>query len=259
MLRLNYYLAFFLAFFILNACTQEEDSVKDSKISQNKGGVVLTFDDDYVDDWFNVNIKLKQYNWKGTFYITHFDKLTTSQIQELKYLQKKGSEIATHGLNHIKTVDFIKQNGDDKFIHQEILPMLDLMKQKGFNATDFSYPYGNRNVESDQLLLKYFKTIRGTTYGDEAPNLQNCYYNKNNLIYGLGLDNSYSHFNISYYLSLLQYAKEHNKVVIFYAHKTVAKATKEYETEFNTLEQICKFVKNNNMIFYTVSDLDKIK
>ena len=259
MRKLTFFLACLITIFILNVgCTQEEDSIKEPKKVNSRGGVVLTFDDDYVDEWFNVNIKLMQYKWKGTFYVTHFDKLSDSQIQELKYLQKNGNEIAAHGLNHVRTVDYIKQNGEDKFIHQEITPMLDLMKQNGFNTTEFSYPYGNRNVESDQLLLKYFKTIRGTTYGNEAPNLQNCYYKKEPLIYGLGLDNSYQHFNLSYYLSLLQYAKEHNKVVIFYAHKTVTKATKEYETEFNTLEQICKFVKDNDMNFYTVSDLQKL-
>lgn len=259
MYKIKFYFTFFIAILLFSACTQEEDTVKEPKGHKINGGVVLTFDDDYVDDWFNVNIKLKKYGWKGTFYVTHFDKLTDNQIQELKYLQQKGSEIAAHGLNHIKTVEYMKQNGGDKFISQEITPMLDLMKKKGFHPTYFSYPYGDRNLESDQFLLKYFKTIRGTTYGNESPNLQNCFYNKQALIYGLGLDNSYEHFNVSYYLSLLQYAKEHNKIVIFYAHKTVPKATGKYETEYNTLDQICQFVKKNDMKFYTVSDLANIK
>jgi peptidoglycan-N-acetylglucosamine deacetylase len=241
------------------SCTTDEE-VKPTKSTPKKNiaGVVLTFDDDYVDEWFNVNIKLAPYDWKGTFYVTHFDKLTQNQIHELKYLQEKGSEIAAHGLNHVKTVDYIKQNGADKFISDEITPMIDLMKKNGFNPTDFSYPYGNRDNESDQLLLTKFQTIRGTTYGNESPEVQNCYYNQKPLIYGLGLDNSYPHFNLSYYLTLLQYAKENNKIVIFYAHKTVPKSTGKYETEFNTLEQICKFVKTNNMKFYTVSDLHKL-
>ena len=137
--------------------------------------------------------------------------------------------------------------------------MLTLMKNDGFNVTNFSYPYGNRTEETDKLLFSHFNFLRGTTYGSEAPNLQNCYYNKSKLIYGLGLDNSYPHFSVPYFLALLQYAKEQNKIVIFYAHKTVPKASKNYETEFSTLTEICKFVKNNNMKFYTVSDLDKIK
>lgn len=62
-----------------------------------------------------------------------------------------------------------------------------------------------------------------------------------------------------YFISLLQYAKDNNKIVVFYAHKTVAKATNNYETEFKTLEEICKFVKNSDMKFYKVNDLQKLK
>ena len=256
-MKLNYFFSI-VFILILFSCNHEEDTIKGKKI-EFRGGVVLTFDDDYVDDWNKANSILAQYNWKATFFVTHFDKLKPQEIQELKNLQNKGNEIAAHGLNHQHTVLFVKENGADSFIKQEINPMLTLMKNDGFNVTNFSYPYGNRTEETDKLLFQHFNFLRGTTYGSEAPNLQNCYYNKSKLIYGLGLDNSYPHFSVPYFLALLQYAKEQNKIVIFYAHKTVPKASKNYETEFSTLTEICKFVKNNNMKFYTVSDLDKIK
>ncbi|WP_081623216.1 polysaccharide deacetylase family protein [Empedobacter brevis] len=242
----------------LISCTDQEDNTLNKIKDADQGGVVLTFDDDYVDEWFNVNIKLKQYNWKGTFYITHFNKLSENQIQELNYLQRNGNEIAAHGLSHVHTVKFIKQFGQKVFISKQVLPMLDLMKKKGLKITDFSYPYGERNIESDTLLFEHFKMLRGTTYGKEPPQFQNCYYENKSLIFGLGLDNSYSHFDIPYFISLLQYAKEHNKIVIFYAHKTVLKSNNKYETEFKTLEEVCKFVKNNKMKFYTVADLQKL-
>ena len=259
MLKLNYYFICLISIFVLNSCTHEEDAIKEPKKSTNRGGVVLTFDDNYVDEWFNANIKLKQYNWKGTFYVTHFDKLSENEIRELTYLQQNGNEIAAHGLNHVHTTKYIKEFGGKEFIDKEIAPMLTLMKNKGLDVTDFSYPYGDRSVESDQLLFNHFKTLRGTTYGNEAPNFQNCYYQNKPLFFGLGIDNSYEHFNVPYFISLLQYAKDNNKIVIFYAHKTVAKATNNYETEFKTLEEICKFVKNNDMKFYTVNDLQKLK
>lgn len=77
---------------------------------------MLTFDDDYVDEWFNANLKLKQYNWKGTFYVTHFDKLSESQIRELTYLQQNGNEIAADGLIHDHTTKYIKEFGGKEFI-----------------------------------------------------------------------------------------------------------------------------------------------
>lgn len=255
MIKRFYCIIYFFLIFIMCSCTFSEEIINDTKAENKRGGVVLTFDDDYVDDWINANIKLKQYNWKGTFYISHFDKLSENQIRELNYLQQNGNEIAAHSLNHFHTTKYIKELGESEFINKEINPMLTMMKNKGLKISDFAYPYGDRDVKSDQVLFSHFKTLRGTTYGNEAPVYQNCFYENKPLFYGLGIDNSYPHFSIPYFISLLQYAKDNNKIVIFYAHKTVEKASNNYETEIKTLEEICKFVKNNNMKFYTVSDL----
>jgi hypothetical protein len=71
----------------------------------------------------------------------------------------------------------------------------------------------------------------------------------------LGIDKNYSHYSISYFLSLLEYAKNNNKIVIFYAHKPVSTFQNNYETEYQTLIEICNYVKSNNMKFYKISEL----
>ena len=54
MRKLTFFLACLITIFILNVgCTQEEDSIKEPKKANSRGGVVLTFDDDYVDEWNN--------------------------------------------------------------------------------------------------------------------------------------------------------------------------------------------------------------
>lgn len=129
------------------------------------------------------------------------------------------------------------------------------MDNNSLPTTSFAYPNGARNTSIDNILFNDFEILRGTTYGNSNPPTQNCYYNGNRIVFGLGIDNSYPHFSISYFLSLLQYAKNNNKIVIFYAHKPVEKAQANYETEFETLIQICQFVKANNMKFYKISEL----
>jgi hypothetical protein len=42
-------------------------------------------------------------------------------------------------------------------------------------------------------------------------------------------------------------AKNNNKIVIFYAHKPVPTFQNNYETEYQTLFEICNYVKSNNM------------
>ena len=59
----------------------------------------------------------------------------------------------------------------------------------------------------------------------------------------------------SYFLSLLEYAKNNNKIVIFYAHKPVTTFQNDYETEYQTLIEICNYAKSNHMKFYKISEL----
>ena len=255
-------LQIFLLFLLFSCQTKEDNhSVFNQNISVHpkNGGIVLTFDDDYVDDWFDLNRQLMPYNWKGTFFVTHFDKLPEREIRELRYLQIYGNEIGGHGLNHLNSIMYIKDFGGNQFMQNEINPMLHLMYRNGFKVASFSYPYGARNKDSDDLLFKHFKFLRGTTYGSENPEKQNCYYNYNPLVYGLGIDSSYEHFNLDYYFSILKYAQENNKIAVFYAHKTVPKTNGKYQTDYETLIKICKYVKENNMNFYTMSDLEHIK
>lgn len=225
-----------------------------------QSGVVISFDDDYVDQWFEINKILQFYDWKATFFVSKFNYLSTSKIKKLVDLQSYGHEIGGHGLNHIDAQKFILENGANTYFNVEITPMLNSMKSNGLDIRSFAYPYGSRNTKIDSLLFNDFSILRGTTYGSAVPLSQSCYYNNNNnkVVYGLGLDTIYPHFSISYFLSLLEYAKVNNKIVIFYAHKPVTVVLNDYETDYRTLIEICNYVKNNNMKFYKMSDLSKI-
>lgn len=238
---------------LLFSCSKNDDSIDQN--SNPKAGVIISFDDDYVDEWHEVNAVLQPYNWKATFFVTRFHQLSTDKIQKLIALKNEGHEIGGHGLNHINATTFISSNGIGEYLNQEISPMVDLMNNYGFNVTAFAYPYGSRNTTTDNALYNEFQILRGTTYNNLNPNLQKCYFNNSRLVLGLGIDNNYAHFSISYLLSILEYAKNNNKIVVFYAHKPVQNYQNNYETEYQTLIEICNYVKTNNMKFYTISEL----
>lgn len=239
--------------FLLFSCSKSDEMTKSSSGFQS--GVVLTFDDDYADDWIAVDAVLRPYDWKATFFVTRFNQLSPSKIKELQELKSYGHEIGGHGLNHLKATTFIGANGAEAYLHAEINPMMSAMAAENLSTTSFAYPFGARNLTTDAVLLSKFKIIRGTTYGAVSPALQDCFYNNSSLVLGLGLDKSYPQFSNSYFISLLNYAKNNNKIVVFYAHKPVVTSHNDYETEYETLLQICKFVKQNHMKFYTFSEL----
>lgn len=186
---------------MLFSCNENDDNIE---LEPNlQPGVVITFDDDFVDEWFEANNSLQQYDWKATFFVTRFNQFSEAKVQKLKDLKNYGHEIGGHGVNHLNAQTFISTNGISEYLNQEIIPMVSLMNDNNFNITSFAYPYGSRNSSIDNLLLNEFQIIRGTTYGNANPSLQNCFFTNTRLVFGLGIDNNYSHFNISYFISLL--------------------------------------------------------
>ena len=254
-MNLKYAFAF-VAFLFLTACSKNENdliAVKDQKI---QAGVAITFDDNYVDEWYDAAKVLEKYNWKATFFVSQFNTLSSKELNKLKILKDRGNEIGGHGWIHLKASPFEKNNGKASYLETEIFPMINSMNQKSFEIHSFAYPYGSRDSLTDTILLNEFNIIRGTTYGNEPPHLQRCYFdNKSRVLFGLGIDNNYAQYSIPYFISLLEYAKANNKVVVFYAHKPVLKSKSKYETEYKTLIAICKYIQDNDMKFYTVSDL----
>ena len=243
---------------LLYSCSND-DSHADGNSDEYEAGIVLTLDDDYVGNWADAHEILKDFDWRATFFVTKFDELTTEEINSLANFKNYGHEIAAHGLNHLDAVAYTAKNGETAYLEQEIYPMVSMMQQNGLYPTSFAYPFGKRNATTDALLLNEFTMLRGTVYGRPDPAHHNCYYTGNRIVYGLGLDNSYAHFDTGYFLSLLNYARDHNKIIIFYAHRTVAHATADYETEFQTLIDICNYAKVNHMKFYTISELASLQ
>lgn len=243
-------------FFILFSCENEKPK---PKIKPSIAGVILSFDDAYVNDWFVTDHELKKYAWKGTFFVSKINTLKHYQIQKLLKLQKEGHEIAGHGLNHYNAADFLRIHTINEYMHQEINPMLDLMHFYGLKVRSFAYPYGGRTKKVDAALLEKFKIIRGRAFCEENPSKQGCYFNHSKLVFSFSIDDTHNHFNIPHLIKLLDYAKKNNKILILNSHKTVKNVTGDYQTKNATLELICQYIKRNNMQFYTLSDLDNLK
>lgn len=247
-----------LCTFFLFSCENKTASQKSNPKEINPG-VVISFDDTSINEWYQADKILSQYSWKATFCVSKINTLSHSEIKELIQLQKEGHEIAGHGFHHFNAPKFVAKNGVNAYINQEINPMLTLMHFYNFKVTSFAYPFGFRNANIDKALLKKFKIIRGTTYGAEDPFFQNCYFNNSRLVYGIGIDTDHPNFSIPYLIKLLDYAERKHKILVLFGHKPVLKITANYQTKIETLQLICNYVKQHNMTFYTLSELNNLK
>lgn len=218
------------------------------------GGIILSFDDHHVTDWYNADAVLNKYHWKATFNVSNFASLDNKDIEKLKILQSKGHEIASHGNNHLSATEFISSQAIYKYLDTEVLPSIKAMTDQGLKVSSFAYPFGERVKKIDKVLLEHFIMLRGTTYSKKAPSIHNNYANGSRVVFGLGIDQNYGN-DINYILRMLRYAKDNNKIAVFYGHHIQQGNPTGYVTAYRTLETICQYVKENKMRFFALKDL----
>lgn len=222
------------------------------------GSMAITFDDDYVDEWYGLRDVFNKYNAKVTFFVSHFDLLTAESIDKLKILQADGHEIGFHGMKHVNAVKFIEDNSMDKYMEEEILPGIDLMASCGFKPRNFSYPYGAHSVALDNRLLKYFDYVRSTIFTDDRQRIQDLdriYFKAGDdrVIYGAGLDNTYG--NTLYEIQGgLKRASKRKEALILYAHRPSEK-TDDYCTPISKLEAIMRSARESEVRLCTICSL----
>lgn len=223
-------------------------------------GIILTFDDHSIDNWYSARDLFKKYHAKVTFFVDHFDKLDANSISKLKDLKQDGHEIGCHGFRHLNAVQYIAKHSVEEYIQKEINPAIKNMKDKGFEPTSFAYPYGARSETLDSVLLEYFDVIRGTAYVNKDQNIKslNKVYldNKNeSIVYAVSIDNITGK-EVTTILDGLKRAKKNSEIILFYAHDISIDAHEAYNTDFDTLEAVLSYAFNHGLRFYTCSEVN---
>ncbi|MCK4530879.1 MAG: polysaccharide deacetylase family protein [Candidatus Marinimicrobia bacterium] len=231
------------------SCSHIED------VTVPNGGVVITLDDHHFINWCQVDSLLKKYNWKASFCVSLIGSRSDLDIQRMHELYEIGHEISGHGYMHVHSVLYVATHGMEKYLEDEIIPMMDYFDAESLNVRSFSYPHGSRNNFTDNELLDYFDILRATSNGVRTVEKSKCYFDGSPIVYSLGLDDHFSHYSEEYFIDLLTYAHEEGKIIIFHGHKPVETVTGKYQVSFQTLDMICKYAYDNNMNFYTLSDL----
>src|SRR5436305_12464945 len=95
--------AVFTALLILVCTSSCRKSLTGGKMPT--AGIALTFDDNYIDDWYRYLNFFDSFHVKVTFYISHYHRLTKDQKMKLMMLKSHGHEIAYHSLHY---PDFVK-------------------------------------------------------------------------------------------------------------------------------------------------------
>ena len=234
-------------------------TVTEKPPGSSDAGVAITFDDNAVDSWYAIRPLLNQYNAHVTFFVSNFGSLSDEQVNKLKTLKADGHEIAYHSYTHVDADDYLTTHSIQEYLDNEILNGIGLMDNKGLKPVDFAYPYGSENNDLTDVLDQYFLHIRGIADGDPLKSINSVYYQHGSntpLIHGVGTDESRGYSTDEIYDGISR-AKDEEKIIIFYSHTPVdTNNPGSYQISYGRLENILAFVKNNDLKFYIISELD---
>lgn len=120
----------------------------------------MTFDDHFVEEWFEALPLFRRYNVRATFFICWPHRLSQRKKRLLRKLHADGHEIGCHTYTHCRLPKFLQNQTIEDYLTQEIDPAIAALKDLGFEARSFSYPYFKHRDDVTEELLKRFEVVR---------------------------------------------------------------------------------------------------
>jgi len=216
-------------------------------------GVAITFDDNSIENWSAIQSILKDYNANVTFFVSNYGNLDDTDKNMLRTLQADGHEIGYHGYAHLDATSYLKNHTVSEYMSNEIINGVTLMRNDGFNPVDFSFPngHGDENGLLINALEQHFIHVRSTDGGS----IYYPYGSNTTVIYAQGIDDVTYNQSLDTIYNYISIAKANDEIVIFYCHDPVPSNPQQYQVSYDRLQNILANATQNNMKFYTVSEL----
>jgi peptidoglycan/xylan/chitin deacetylase (PgdA/CDA1 family) len=132
--------------------------------SEAAPGIALSFDDTFVDAWTQLRPLFENYGAKVTFFISHYTSLSARAHDELHLLADDGHAIEAHTVLHLRAPDYVEQHGLNAYLHDEVDPSIQVLRDDGFAVEAFAYPFGARTGEIDDAIGKRVPVIRSVSF-----------------------------------------------------------------------------------------------
>jgi peptidoglycan-N-acetylglucosamine deacetylase len=259
----KFYLYLLVTTLLCISCVRKNETVREA-------GIVLSFDDHFIADWYALRPIFKQYGAKVTFYITCRDSLRHNEVAMLKQLQADGHEVAFHGTLHARATNLMDSFGPDKYVEMELSPGMNFMAAAGFRPTSYAHPGGNHDSRVDSVLFANgFTILRDVAISRRvfknvplyaiAPRIMNDIYyrfDKSREVNALliDFDSGVSFQDIE---DAIKTAKDTHTALMLFGHQPLYAAPKNgaYGFDVALLEKTLKAAKAENLKFYTMSEL----
>jgi polysaccharide deacetylase len=136
------------------------------------GGLVLSFDDEWVDAWFAGRDVFQRHGARVTFFIAYYPHYTDQMKAELHTLAGDGHDVEAHSITHARAPEYVESRGLRAYLDEDVLPSITLLENDGYPVTTFAYPFGSRTGETDHAILEHVTLLRSVAFswtGVESP------------------------------------------------------------------------------------------
>ncbi|WP_373330954.1 polysaccharide deacetylase family protein [Salmonirosea aquatica] len=255
---------FLVLFFFVLGCDSSRDSTR------RQGGVALSFDDHFIEEWYQFAPVLARYHAKATFFLSCPTPLSQKEVAMLRTLQQAGHEVGYHGTIHGNATLLLRNEGAEGYLNTEIRPGLEYLRAAGFNPTSYAHPGGNHTARADSVLLaqgftilrdvaKAERSIYGLPLYHIPPKYHPfVYYSAGS---GPGVDalliDAEANISRNEIREALVKARDTGTVLMLFGHKPLHSAPKpdEYGFQISFMRYLVEQADSLGLRFYTMSEL----
>jgi len=120
------------------------------KPSAGDAGILLSFDDDYMETWEQYLDLFDKYGAKVTFFIMgQYDPFCTIALS-------RGHDVGFHTLNHLDLRSLSREDFD-----REAIISAESFRQEGIPVSSLAFPYGFSDTWMHEALLEHYSVLRG--------------------------------------------------------------------------------------------------
>jgi peptidoglycan/xylan/chitin deacetylase (PgdA/CDA1 family) len=146
----------------------DDNGVDEERVVNVRPQIVLTFDDAFINNWYEVKDELVLKGVPATFFVSYYgnDAISSNpreidQRNKLLEIESLGFEVANHSFSHARANEYSESYGlKSWFLNEVKRPVCDMLED-GFSIYSFAYPHSNsHNENTHEILLNEFDSIR---------------------------------------------------------------------------------------------------
>jgi peptidoglycan/xylan/chitin deacetylase (PgdA/CDA1 family) len=259
---MNKYKPLMLLTLLLLGCGGND--VNNQNVIKSKPQIVLTFDDDFVSNWYSIKDELILKGVTATFFISYYgnESIITNPRRianrnKLLEMENIGFEIANHSFSHAKANVYSDLYGAKNWFSNEVQQPVCTMIEDGFSVYSFAYPHSNsNNKQTDNVLLNKFGSIR--LYSEPDSSIYEGVYDYNSsLIMSSKIDNQVA--ELAKIKETIDYIYENNLTLILAGHDIANSSESRLYTTPERLSAIIDYAKKKGIQFIQFREINNNK